>query len=314
MVDGINAKIPIKEYQALHLISLFDLQYAHTQRSSETKFKYIGEFKNLILEIKFDMHEYMLIVRGSLHKYFHNTNNSDFVWSELDQVITDIFSNFKMNMAVISHKDQVNKIKQLSFPLSKAEVGVIIEIGIDDLHSFLNNNLIQHKKEPFRCEDGLVFKCEHKNYYLKLYPKGKNLLRVEIVLLSSELRKYKIFTLSDLTKDKIRPIAERLKKEISEIVFADGINIHTAQNLTKAEEIKLLRFTSEWRNKQFLMDKERSSIRERRNAFQRMWRLSKASKQIFESKSCGYKRMIVELVDQKVDELLTMPMHETLST
>lgn len=312
MIDGINVKINVNEYQALHLIFLFDLKYAHTQRSSETKFKFIGEFRNLIIEIKYSEFNYTLIVRGSLHKYYHDANNSNFVWCELDYVIKDIFSNFEMNMAVFSKKNKATKIKQLTFPLNKVELGVIIEIGIDDLHSFLDINLIQHKKEPFRNEDDLVFTCYHKNYYLKLYPKGQNLIRVEMVFLSIELRKYKIFTLSDLTKDKIRPMAERLKSEMSEIIFADGINIHNIQNLSKAEEVKLLRFTSEWRNKQFTLDNKNAGKRNRKNSAQRMWRLGKVSKQIFESKGIGYKKIFTDLVNQKVDELLSMPTFEII--
>ncbi len=303
-VDGINAIIGINQSQAIHLILLFDLKYSHRLRSSETNFLFIGEIDHLIIEVKFKHDEYTLTLRGSLHKNYHKSNSGDFLYPELQTVTNRIYELFRMDSIEVYPNGKIKAIDQLKFLLNRSEVGINILVGIDNLHDFLDINLLQHKRKKFTCDDGLVFTCKHENYHLKIYPKDDNLLRIEIVLFTRELKKYKIFTLADLTKEKIIPILQRLKLEFSEIQFSDGIDIYSCNDITGKEELKLLRHTSDWRNKQYLINTKVGTKKERKNLRQQIWRLGTDSKKILETKGKGYKKVLVDAVNQKIDSLI----------
>jgi hypothetical protein len=302
MIDGINICIIILEWLALHLIYRFDLVYTHTPYSTEKNFKYIGTVRSLFFEIRYKDGQYILTCRGSLHKFYHQGNNDgDFFFNELHEVIGDVYSLFNIKAASISSEWQIKQEKQIPLLVNKVEVGVNLTVGIDHIADFLRVNLIQHKKKSFELKNDLVHVCEHKNYYLKVYPKGENLLRVEIVFLTNELRKFKVKNLSDLTPGTIKLMTDRLKKEFSQIIWGDGIEIHKENHLTKRELLLLLKFTNTWRNNKYTEDLRKADPRQRKNMKQRMWWLGVENKKIFDAKGAGYKKELVSLLDKKLD-------------
>lgn len=300
LVDGVNSiHIPIKEWQAASLILNFNLQYVPTQNSGEMNFLYSGNIKNMTMDVRYK-NKFTMRLRGSLQKFEHGNNSMGLSWVELDEVKKNIGRWLHID-GVLVENTKIRSIQPLSMSLSRVELGLNMEVGIDDLHGFLAINLIQHKKVPFTISDGLVYACKHENYYLKLYPKGQNLLRVEMVFLTNELRKYKVVGLEDLTKEKIRPMASRLKKEFSEIVFGDGIDIHLVRDISKKEELCLLKYTNGWRNNKYLEDLQRASLKEGKRYKQRMYRLKKKCKQIFVERGAGYTKILVDTFNQQID-------------
>ena len=322
-IDGITITIPILQSQVLQLKSNLNFKDAYDQYSSETNFKYLLKLSDfnvknsLILSIKHNKETgYNLIITGSLHKYYHGKNSNLFYENELEAVIKSIENALSMKIAYV-HPDMNSKrtnsslfsefvfkpVKQISLRLSKVELAINIETGMDDVYSYLKDNLIQHKRKRFTCDDGLVFRCKHDDYVIKLYEKEKGILRYEIVFFTKELRRCDIYNLPDLIHHNIQKLAVRLKKEAREIIFADGIDIYTAEGLTKKEEIKLLRFTNEWYQDAYLFNKSREVGRKKKNMIQKMYRIGVGSKNILAEKGAGYKDEFVKLVNQKVDEL-----------
>jgi len=182
------------------------------------------------------------------------------------------------------------------------EVGVNIEVGIDDIDRFLNLNLIQHKSKPFIIIDDLVYTCRHEDFILKLYPKGLNILRIEIAFLARELRKYKIKTIDDLTPSKIKPMAERLLKEFKEIIFSDGVNFHMTDGLSKKEELAILRYTNNTRNKHYKDNIKLMPDAVAKKHKQRMWRLKTKVKNILEDKKAGYRDILIQSLTEKIKQ------------
>ena len=305
-IDGISSvTVPLSENIALSLIRNLEMESANDNTTTETNFNYFKKLKSLLIKIKYKQPEkFSLIVTGSLHKYFHGRNNNDFFEYQLELVKKEIFQYLEMDIAEIANCI-IKPIPSLVLPLRKVEVGINIEIVIDDISAFLKNNLQLHKKEPFITDDNYIFTCRHEHYYLKIYNKGNNLLRFEMVFLTRELKKYNILCLSDLTKDKIVPMLERLKTEAAEILFSDGVNLHTQEGITKSENLKLLQVSSAWRNNDFKNDKKNAEPRQRKNMNQRMWRLGVLTKRILTEKGAGYKKIFVDAVNDKVDSFLT---------
>lgn len=304
LVDGINSvPLTITEWQALSLIYKFNLELQ--AKGKEDDFKYIGNVGTLDLEIKYKHSQYSLVVRGSLPKYCFGENVSNLSWAGLEMVKGDINSQLHLD-AVWINKGKIKAVEQLhypSFPLCRVELKADVEVGTDFpyLPSFLKTNLIQHKGKPFNCEDGLVFKCVHENYFLKVYIKGEGLIRFEIVLLTRELRKYKINTSLDLNAVKLKPVAERFKKEFSEIIFGDGINLFLADELTKREDLLLTRLSSLWRNNCYSDTIEKLPLKESFKYKQRMYRLRNECKMILANKGHGYKKYLLEGLNRSVD-------------
>lgn len=341
MVDGINISDPISEDYALHIIVLFSLQYSYRRNSSksnyldnefadenfnefespvnnflenrsgyfQTEFLYTGIFNGLIIELTYSETKnkigYWLTIRGSLHKFFFGDNACDFTLINVESAISKLTEILKWDKKLISEKGKIiSCCEQINLSLFKCEFGINFWVGIDNIEEFLSRQLIQHKKTPFVSENG-IFMCKHENYYLKIYKKAENLIRVEIVLLSKELKKYKIFKLTDIVPKKCIPIMIRFKKDISEILFSDGVNLHTCVDLTKKEELILLRDTSLWRKNDYDADiKSMKGKKGIKNLYQKRFRLQKNRKEIMNYKGKGYYTDFVKLAHEKIDCLI----------
>lgn len=309
-VDGITLLSKnITECQALSLIVSLELEHSLKPFTDEVKFDYSGRIKNnetaFEVNLKRRDDEYLLVINGSAHKFYHDRNDNDFKESEFLDVKNRLLSSLEQEIYQADQNLVFHKVPELQLTLSKVEIAVNIDIPIDDLAQFLKDNLLLHKNKRFDNSDGITFICQHENYSIKLYPKGKNLLRLEIVLLTRELGKYKIENLNDLTFDKIAPIFERLRFEAKEIIFADGINIHAPQNLTKREKIKMLTYTNEWWH-DCLNKNRKASVtkREKKRLTKELYNLKKGCKNILLKKGAGYKDMFIECVDTKIDFVL----------
>lgn len=303
-IDAGNfTKNGITEDHATSLITNLGLELQ--ARGKEYDFRYVGNIKNLVAEILHKRNEYSLELRGSFAKFLYGENTTPITWEQVNQIINSLNEILHIDGAVIK-KSKFIPISQLnfsSFLLNRLELKVDLEIGVDMpyMQSFLKTNLIQHKNKPFTCEDGLTFQCRHEHYILKCYPKGENLLRFEMVFLTRELKKYKIRTPSDLTKEKLFPMGERFKKEFSEVIIGDGINLFLPDNLTKKEELIVLRYTNNWRFNCYSETLKTASQRDNIKYRKRMTRLRNSCIEIFNRKGSGIKKTLIEGLINQID-------------
>lgn len=303
IVDGINSCSELDQEQAMSIIRNFDLE--RLPKSEEDKFRYIGKINNLVVEIHFKQNQFFLIIRGSLPKYFHGENKSELSWKELEDVKFNINDhlNIYASLLIKSKFIRIDQLDFFSFPLKKVEFKVDIEIGVDLIYMkrFLETNLIQHKGKQITCDDGLTFNILHEHYYIKIYAKDENVLRFELVLLTRELKKYKILTPADLTMVKLEPVAKRMKIEFAEIIFGNGINIFTGNDLSKEEELALLKFTNPWRCKCYKETLQISNPNELAKYKKSNYRLKIKCTKIFEEKGNGLNKILLDSLNQKID-------------
>lgn len=304
-VDAINCEASeISEDHATSLIINHGLELQ--ARGKEYDFKYVGTIKNLVTEIIYKRNQYNLEIRGALSKFLNGENVTPISWEQVNEICKGINDILHIDGGVIG-KSSFIPISQLDFSafvLSRLELKVDLEVDVDMpyMERFLKVNLIQHKNKPFTCEDGLTFQCKHEHYHLKVYCKGENLLRMEMVFLTRELKKYKIRTPSDLTKEKLFPLGERMKKEFSEVIMGDGINLFLADNLTKKEEMLLLRYTNQWRYNCYSETLKSGGQINSRKYKKRMTRLRTSCIKIFNKKGSGIKKNLIETLINQIDQ------------
>lgn len=305
LLDGANCiENGISEDHATSLINNLKLELQ--ARGKEYDFKYVGNIKNLITEVVYKKNQYNLEIRGAFSKFLNGENVTPITWEQVNEIINKVNEILRIDVSKI-HKSTFIPVRQLdfsSFLLSRLELKVDIEVGVDMpyMQRFLKTNLIQHKNKPFTCEDGLTYQCKHEHYHMKVYCKGENLLRMEMVFLTRELKKYKIRTPSDLTKEKLFPMGERMKKEFSEVIMGDGINLFLADDLTKKEEVLLLRYTNQWRHNCYSETLKSIGQTDSRKYKKRMARLKTSCLRIFNQKGSGIRRNLIEALDNQIDQ------------
>lgn len=304
LIDGVNAeKLGITEDHATSLINSLGLELQ--ARGKEYDFRYVGNVRNLIAEIVYRKNEYNLEIRGAFAKFLYGENSTPITWGQVNEIINILNEILNIDGGEFN-KSKFIPISQLNFAsffINRLELKVDIEIGVDMpyMQRFLRTNLIQHKNKPFTCDDGLTFQCRHEHYFLKCYPKGENLLRLEMVFLSRELKKYRIRTPSDLTKEKLRPMGERMKKEFAEVIMGDGINLFLPDNLTRKEELIVLRYTNNWRFNCYSETIKNASQRDNSRYRKRMTRLRNSCIEIFHRKGSGIKKTLIEELINQID-------------
>lgn len=305
VIDGGNfTKSGISESHATSLITNLGLELQ--ARGKEYDFRYVGNIQNLIVEIVYKRNEYNLEIRGAFAKFLYGENATPITWEQLNEIINSMNKIFHIDGGIIRKSKFIpsSQIDFSSFLLNRLELKVDLEIGVDRtyMNRFLKANLIQHKNKPFTCEDGLTFQCKHEHYYIKVYWKEENLLRLEMVFLTRELKKYKIRTPSDLTKEKLFPMGERMKKEFAQVIMGDSINLFLADNLTKKEELLLLRYTNQWRYNCYSETLKSVDQTDSRKYKRRMDRLKKNCFRIFEEKGSGIKKNLIEALIHQIDQ------------
>jgi hypothetical protein len=196
-------------------------------------------------------------INGSLHKYYNadNTNYNDFHFQLLSQALNSLNLNFSIDL-------NTAKINAL-------EIGVNIELPFSP--ETIINSLICHKKRNFypidKDNEKLGLYCNHSEYVVKIYDKGKQdrglhflkdikLLRYEIKIKKQRMLKpYGIKYLSDLQdKGKVSALIRLLLDKLNEIVFFDfGFN---ASHLNERKRLKWRLYASPnfWNGK----DKEKA--------------------------------------------------------
>lgn len=178
---------------------------------------------------------FYLTIEGSLHKnYFKGENHSSFTWNNLQDEILNIENGLSINS---DFAEIVN-----------IEFGVNIPLPFD-VFPFLRKNLISHKGKPFnsykpdRVGFVLGYVCEHSQYSVKIYDKGKQfnlpdpLLRFELRYTKMQpLKDYGIRVLSDLKDfNKVKRLIELLSNAWENVLIYDNdINL-MSDNISKGE-------------------------------------------------------------------------------
>ncbi len=156
---------------------------------------------------------------GSLHKYKNSGrhNYDDFSYSQLLQVIIDLYNKFRI------HPQSVN--------LNGLEFGVNISVPFDP--SQFIDDLLTHRTKTFSVQPGQkkhIAVAIYQRYVLKIYNKGLQhgiaecVLRIEIkVLKMIHLKKLDIKTLWDIIQpDKLEKLKVELVRCFGELIYYDS--------------------------------------------------------------------------------------------
>ena len=180
---------------------------------------------------------------GSLHKYKNNndTNYNGFTFSELAETLESLQSDFDINL----RRTHIHSM----------EIGV--NINLDYNPEIILKNVVCHKGKGFdsldRKERKLGLICEHTDYAVKLYDKGrqskiedlgKYVLRYEVkVFRQRMLEPFSISTLADLQDvEKVAPLISVLADRLREIVFFD--HSFKGDALTEAKRLNWERYSN----------------------------------------------------------------------
>ncbi|MFY0653084.1 MAG: hypothetical protein JXQ96_13670 [Cyclobacteriaceae bacterium] len=230
MVDFVKFAIPkasfIKDNEQLdfkHEVSLKTGELSNYQiaKNDNLKFKYFDKTS-------------LLLVSGSLHKYFNGgiQNYDDYTISNLRYTLEFLCIEFGINLKECQ--------------LQNIEFGV--NLFVDFIVKKLLDNLLLHGTKPFDNGYKAYYKeCKHSDYYLKAYDKGTQHERLERIFRYElkfkkmrDLNQLGIYTLSDLMNDDwIKPIQVLLIQKWNKLLLYDF-----TIELTSTNYIKLL----EWSN------------------------------------------------------------------
>jgi hypothetical protein len=187
-----------------------------------------------------ELKDHFLTIDGSLHKnYFGGENHARFEWDKLQTEILNIANGLQISPEVA---DIVN-----------IEFGVNIPLPFP-VFPFLKKCLISHKGKPFSQyrpdRNGFVlgYVCDHSQYSVKIYDKGKQfnlpgpLLRFELRFIKMQpLKDYGIKTLFDLMqRDKVSNMASLLFNAWENVLLWDqSINLNRTDLRPKERELLL---------------------------------------------------------------------------
>lgn len=207
-------------------------------------FTHRANFQTYLLQVKeverkridrIEQRDYFLTLEGSLHKnHFNSENYSRFGWDHLQSEILLIQND-------------------LQIPSDRAKI-LNIEFGVNiplpfEVFPFLKRSIISHKGKPFnqyrqdRCGFVLGYVCDHSQYSVKIYDKGKQfnlpdpLMRFELRFTKMQkLKKYGIRTLTDLRDwDKVKKLIFLLLLAWSDILLYDQSVDHTRADIRPFE-------------------------------------------------------------------------------
>jgi hypothetical protein len=195
-----------------------------------------GKYKCWHIELKKLNGGYTLVVRGSLHKFFHVNNHGLFTGMEVLSALQGMYDLFEVDASDI-------KILQL-------EVGINLPVAFL-VQRYLALNLLYHKKRTKEEGDlkGIGFYFKHDDYWIKLYQKEKYKLRFEIKYKSqAKLQAFEINTGADLHIQNINSLVDSLIPEWKEVIMRGGIDcLNEGRNrsgLTNMELKKMKNFSS----------------------------------------------------------------------
>ena len=237
MIDFIKLKILYPDIAGIKNNPCLDWEQRTNERTGEVK-EYNATFNGLTFQINDNRY---LNISGSLHKYWNNRNGrgdqnfNDFMFSDLAGIIIDTCNFF-------------NLVPDNSI-IENFEFGVNVNPSI--LVTEILRSVINHKGKPFNRKQSQkmnYLECEHRQYYLKLYDKGLqydrgNILRFEIKTRKMEVVKTtNIETLSDLLNtENMNRLKTILTGNFSDILFYDytipdnGINARERLILTQGQ-------------------------------------------------------------------------------
>jgi len=321
-IDGITLKSIISIEQAISIIFVCNLKEKEKRKilfsryfeddEVDTDFEYSGDVNGISIRVIYkNIEGFSLILTGSLHKFFHGRNDNDFYEIDFETARKHLIDSFNLSGSYISPNGTVIKqIQPVVFEVEKMEVGINFSFPIDNINRFLNDNLLIHNRKKFSSEDGKTFFCRHEHYRLKIYEKGLNLLRFEIVLLKRSLRKYKITSLNHIRQENLTPIFAQMKKEAKDIYFADGIDFFTNTNY-KGEKIphKQMLILKDYALEKWHTDaanyrKSLGDKKKKKNVSQKLYRRKKKVQQIMADNAMGAKGIFVQNLNEKIDSFL----------
>jgi hypothetical protein len=257
-----------------------------------------GTHRGLIIEVRKKGDEYSLIIRGSLHKFYHHNNNGT-------------FSGFELVIAI----EMLCKI----FLLNKIQVRVLnIEIGVNlpvwfKVYEYLKLNLLYHKKKVFKDIEERAkfgFKCIHDNYLIKLYNKGNYLMRYEVKYTSSvDLKeKYKVEFLSDITPETINNLVVNTCAEFENVVMRDGLNVTNKSKrpngMTDSEINKIYKFSSKNYLSDYYEDLQQADLKGKVALRQLHHRLHVHYKRLINKYGNGDHARLMELIIEEAEGFL----------
>lgn len=253
-------------------------------------FELTGEYKARIRNIELKITQVgWLIISGSIHEFWNDGNHNH--------------NDFSMQDFLLSIKELIEIIGMdlWNLRLYKIEIGVNI-IPVIPVGDFIRNTFL-HKGKDFRSEitkgEGLFFVCQHKEYKIKIYDKGKQnklsypLLRFELNYSSEILRKNRIFILKDILNfEKRDSLKSFLLKTFLEIIYFDS-TIRT-NDLSKRNKEKIV----EWANPLYWqkLSNEPASKNTFANEVRRLQNITKISSDNIQTKT-------FDLINKKLGEL-----------
>lgn len=250
MICGIEWYVSITKEKADLISKKFDVRICTyftskceaTFNNRRNSFLRKKTYNNLFIEIRKIESRYTLLVRGSLHKFFHGNNRDTFTGNQILTALQGLSDLFEIELS-----DAIIKNIEVGLNLSLS----FLEADSIKIYNYLDKNLLHHKKkhkQEMKGKIGFVF--PHDDYSIKLYSKDQFVLRYEIKYTSiTKLKKFGLNTLADINVNSVNLMMESLKYEWGQIIMRDGLNIYNNKNRNDAlssKEIDMLnKFSSE---------------------------------------------------------------------
>jgi hypothetical protein len=238
---------------------LFMFKQVFEKNTAEVySFPQSAKWENWEIEVFSPTH---LLIMGSIHKFYHGTNATDFTFNDAVRAIEHFCNVFELDPALA-------RVENLEFGVNVRPVQNASEI-IEQVICFKNTR----PNRPYESRKDYYFiEFDIGDYYVKVYDKGKqyngpNMLRFEIKAAKNRyLKKYAgITTLKDLTSvETMRLLGVKINQVFKHVVFND-LSIEL-QTLTKADRKNylLMKDPNEWAKHK---KKRTSTHRNRENRF-----------------------------------------------
>ena len=265
-----------------------------------------GRYNHLTIEVRKNAEGYTLKVRGSLHKFYHSGDNSgNFTGVQVLgalQGLCDLFEVEPSNIIV-----------------QNLEVGINLPVWFY-VQEYLDLNLIYHKKRTTEEGDlkGIGFYFKHDDYWVKLYQKGKHLLRYEIAYKSKlKLEGFGVSTLADLNEKTINVLADSLLPEWVEVLMRDGIDTFDKKgnphNLNEKERDMLADFSSSFYQQGYEEHLKAACKRKKAALRQQAHRLRTASMHLIKSRGNKHHARLQEMILSGIEEFKKSWGQQTMS-
>ncbi len=240
MFDGLTSK-HIIFLDSKKFNSKLEFLQSVNKKTGETKGYENADYKGL----HFTITNYGIVkMRGSLHKFKNNGlhNRDDFTFNEVCNVVSELENVYGID----TKRTRINTI----------EIGLNIVTDFNP-NTFLKR-LLTHKNSRFNKErnrdNELFFVVKHEDYGIKIYSKGKGILRFEI---KTNRNKYfnKIKTLIDLTKKEVWQLAfKKIIDEFDNVIYWD--------ELKECTPTKVKQYITEKQNLPYLETSKRNKSKE----------------------------------------------------